>query len=190
MRALREGARAIRAVRAGFHNLYGPGVEKRWFFDPKLSGGGALIDLGVHLLDLLLWLLKPAAVELSDARLQWPPVQSAEQLEQPPVESAARLRLQCDDVPVEVDVSWSAPRPHTEIALELETSTGVWRWENVDGSFFRFRTRRDGHMLLERETSLRSDTLRAFEHALHAGDAPPIDVRVYGLLEQAYQQAL
>ncbi|QQR38035.1 Gfo/Idh/MocA family protein [Devosia rhizoryzae] len=36
-----------------FHNAYGP--DKPWFFDKALSGGGCVMDLGVHLVDLALW---------------------------------------------------------------------------------------------------------------------------------------
>jgi predicted dehydrogenase len=36
-----------------FHNAYGP--DKDWFYDPQLSGGGCLMDLGSHLVDLALW---------------------------------------------------------------------------------------------------------------------------------------
>lgn len=45
----------IYAVDLVFHNAYGP--DKAWFYDRRLSGGGALIDLGVHLVDLALWML-------------------------------------------------------------------------------------------------------------------------------------
>jgi predicted dehydrogenase len=38
-----------------FHNAYGP--DKPWFYDRKLSGGGCVMDLGVHLVDLALWAL-------------------------------------------------------------------------------------------------------------------------------------
>lgn len=38
-----------------FHNAYGP--DKAWFYDPVLSGGGCVTDLGIHLVDLLLWTL-------------------------------------------------------------------------------------------------------------------------------------
>src|SRR4051812_45735358 len=43
----------IFAVDLIFHNAYGP--DKAWFYDCKLSGGGCVIDLGIHLVDLALW---------------------------------------------------------------------------------------------------------------------------------------
>jgi len=40
------------AVDAKFHNGYGP--DKPWFYDFSLAGGGCVLDLGSHLLDLAL----------------------------------------------------------------------------------------------------------------------------------------
>jgi predicted dehydrogenase len=37
-----------------FHNAYGP--AKPWAYNPELSGGGCVIDLGIHLVDMLLLL--------------------------------------------------------------------------------------------------------------------------------------
>lgn len=66
--AIREGALGdIFAVDLTFHNAYGPG--KPWFFDRTQSGGGCVIDLGVHLVDLVLWLLGFPVVEAVSARL-------------------------------------------------------------------------------------------------------------------------
>src|SRR3954452_20594949 len=45
----------IFAVQATFHNSYGP--DKAWFYRRSLSGGGCLLDLGIHLVDLALWTL-------------------------------------------------------------------------------------------------------------------------------------
>jgi predicted dehydrogenase len=45
----------VHAIELVFHNAYGP--DKPWFQDPELSGGGCVIDLGIHLVDLLLWTL-------------------------------------------------------------------------------------------------------------------------------------
>lgn len=44
-----------------FHNAYGP--DKEWFYNPLLSGGGCLIDLGVHCIDLAMWVLGFPAVK-------------------------------------------------------------------------------------------------------------------------------
>ncbi|MDB4948180.1 MAG: gfo [Gemmatimonadetes bacterium] len=60
MRAVRERVRAgalghVYAADLVFHNAYGP--DKPWFYDPALSGGGCVMDLGVHLVDLALWVM-------------------------------------------------------------------------------------------------------------------------------------
>ena len=68
--ALREQLPTIGDVYAAelvFHNAYGP--DKAWFRDPALSGGGCVIDLGTHLVDLALHLLGPVDVEDVSARL-------------------------------------------------------------------------------------------------------------------------
>ena len=65
---IRTGALGhVYAVNLVFHNAYGP--DKPWFYDPRLSGGGCVIDLGIHLVDLALWSLDfPAVLDVS-ARL-------------------------------------------------------------------------------------------------------------------------
>jgi len=104
-----------------------------------------------------------------------------------PVERAAELQLMLDQVEFQVAVSWNAPLSMSEIGIEIETATGVLRWENVDGSFFHFRSRHEDRVLLDRETTLRQDTLRAFAAALgEPHRSPAIDTRVYDILDRAY----
>ena len=50
-----------------FHNAYGP--DKPWFYERALSGGGCVMDLGVHLADLALFLLGYPEVEHVSSRL-------------------------------------------------------------------------------------------------------------------------
>jgi predicted dehydrogenase len=72
MRRIREIVRSgelgrVYAVDLVFHNAYGP--DKPWFYDPALSGGGCVVDLGVHLVDLALWALDFPEVAGVSARL-------------------------------------------------------------------------------------------------------------------------
>jgi predicted dehydrogenase len=48
-----------------------PGWAKSdWFYDPELAGGGAMLDMGIHAIDLCLWLFGPvAAVQAKAATL-------------------------------------------------------------------------------------------------------------------------
>jgi predicted dehydrogenase len=175
-KAVRE-AGAIHRVTAAFHNIYGPG--KAWFFDRSLSGGGALVDLGVHLIDLALGLVAPQSACIAKARLGFDRGYAVEDL--------ANVEMQLDAIPFRLDVSWQAQQPLTDIFLRLECESATVEWRNVEGSFFHFRTERDGVCLLDRETTLRSDTLRAFEQALAGRRSEVPDVRVYRLLEEAYR---
>ncbi|HSP79312.1 MAG TPA: Gfo/Idh/MocA family oxidoreductase [Myxococcaceae bacterium] len=55
------------AMELVFHNAYGP--DKPWFYEPKLSGGGCVMDLGIHLVDLALWVLDFPEVKGVESRL-------------------------------------------------------------------------------------------------------------------------
>jgi predicted dehydrogenase len=117
-----------------FHNAYGP--QSAWFWDPKQSGGGCLIDLGVHLVDLALWLFDfPEVVDaratlLRDGR----PVAEGE------VENWATGELElANGVRVRIACSWNlnAGRDAVIEASFYGTAGGA-QMRNVDGSFFDF----------------------------------------------------
>jgi predicted dehydrogenase len=167
----------VRSVSAVFRNVHAPSADRGWFLNPDLSGGGALIDMGVHLLDVLLWVFQPRSAALQRATLDRRPEFA--------VELDGRLELSLDDVPVRLHVCWNWPKT-TEIGVVIDGERAQLRWDNVDGSFNHFKTRLDGHLLLDREIALRENTLRVFASALASGSAPAVDTRVYDLLDQAY----
>jgi predicted dehydrogenase len=57
----------IYAADLTFHNAYGP--DKAWFYDLQQSGGGCVMDLGIHLLDLALLVLDYPRVCAVSSRL-------------------------------------------------------------------------------------------------------------------------
>ncbi len=57
----------IFAVDLKFHNAYGP--DKPWFYDLNLSGGGCVLDLGIHLIDLMLLALNFPEVNKVESKL-------------------------------------------------------------------------------------------------------------------------
>jgi predicted dehydrogenase len=122
------------AAELTFHNAYGPG--KPWFRDPDLSGGGCLIDLGIHLVDLALWTLGTSYLRLSAAQVVGEPV------EHHACVLLDRVVLTC---------SWDlhAGRDAVIEASFYCTGGGV-SVTNVDGSFYDFRC--DRFRGTERET--------------------------------------
>jgi predicted dehydrogenase len=126
----------VQAAELVFHNAYGP--DKAWFYDPALAGGGCVMDLGVHLVDLALWALDFPAVRAADARL----LAAGEPL--PPgaglVEDYAVATLDLDGgAIVRLACSWRlhAGRDAVISAAFYGTEGGA-ALHNVDGSFYDF----------------------------------------------------
>lgn len=117
----------VYAVDLAFHNAYGP--DKPWTGDPALSGGGCVIDLGIHLVDLALWMLGFPEVPEVTSVLRGEPLEdhAAAQLE---LQSGAAVRLAC---------SW---RLHAGRDCVFEASfygtRGGASIRNVGGSFYDF----------------------------------------------------
>jgi predicted dehydrogenase len=119
-----------------FHNAYGP--DKSWFYDVAQAGGGCVIDLGIHLVDLALWLLGFPRVEGVASRLfsGGRPLEAGERvgedyaLADVRLDGGAMVRLAC---------SWRAHAGRDcEISATFYGTDGAVSLRNVDGSFYDF----------------------------------------------------
>jgi predicted dehydrogenase len=121
----------IFAVDLVFHNAYGP--DAAWVYDKAAAGGGCVIDLDVHLVDLALWLLDFPRVDAVTSQLY----AGGEPAEDHQVEdyAAVQLRLAGDTV-VRLTCSWriSAGRDCLIEAQLFGTGGGI-AMKNVNGSF-------------------------------------------------------
>jgi predicted dehydrogenase len=152
MGAIRERIRSgelgqVFAADLTFHNAYGP--QSAWFWDPKLSGGGCLIDLGVHLVDLALWMFDFPEVEHAGATLlcDGHPVRAGEVEDY----TIAQFGL-ANGVNVRVACSWNLNAGHDAvIEASFYGTEGGAQMRNENGSFFDFTAEllkgRDAHRI-------------------------------------------
>jgi predicted dehydrogenase len=130
----------IYAVDLVFYNAYGP--DKPWFYDPVRSGGGCVIDLGIHLADLALWALEPSGVRKVTSHL----FAKGAPLRQPTdvVEDFALAELELSDgTIVRLACSWNLPAGcDAMIQASFFGTKGGAMLSNVDGSFYDFRADR------------------------------------------------
>lgn len=131
---VRSGALGqVFAVDLVFHNAYGP--DKPWFYDPVQSGGGCVIDLGVHLVDLALWTLGFPAVDEVAASLR----AKGQPLGPDQVEDYATAAFRAGDTDVRLACSWQVHAgADAEIAAVFYGTEGGAALRNVDGSFYDF----------------------------------------------------
>jgi len=139
MKRVRERVRSgglgeIYAADLLFHNAYGP--DKSWFYDRALSGGGCVMDLGVHLIDLALWVLDyPEITSVSSHLLSGGKPLGDGQVEdyaaaQIELEGGRSVRLAC---------SWRLPAGREAvISAAFYGTSGGAALRNVGGSFYDF----------------------------------------------------
>jgi predicted dehydrogenase len=119
-----------------FHNAYGP--DKAWFYNPALSGGGCVIDLGIHLVDLALWTLGFPAVRGVTARRFAGGVAVDTQTDAVEDYAVATLDLEGGTV-ARLACSWNLSAGcDAVIRAEFFGTRGSAALENVDGSFYDF----------------------------------------------------
>ncbi len=127
------------AVDLVFHNAYGP--DKPWFYHRAQSGGGCIMDLGVHLVDLALWSLDFPEVEQVSARLYagGKPMASLDAVE----DYAVAELLLATGVSVRLACSWRLHAGQDAVigASFYGTDGGV-ALRNVGGSFYDFEALR------------------------------------------------
>jgi predicted dehydrogenase len=127
----------VYAVNLAFHNAYGP--DKAWFDDARLSGGGCVMDLGIHLVDLALWVLGWPGVDrvTSSLRARGRGVRgrSTGTVED---HAAAHLEL-TSGASVQLACSWRLPAGQDCLVEAAFYGTeGGAALRNVNGSFYDF----------------------------------------------------
>ncbi|MFL6796372.1 MAG: Gfo/Idh/MocA family protein [Xanthobacteraceae bacterium] len=126
----------IFAVDLTFHNAYGP--DKPWFYDWKLSGGGCVMDLGVHLVDLALWTLDFPPVEEVSSTLFAAGERLVADVDRVEDCAFATLTL-AGGTTVRLACSWRLHAGRDAvIAAAFHGTKGGAELSNVDGSFFDF----------------------------------------------------
>jgi predicted dehydrogenase len=117
-----------------FHNAYGPG--NAWFYDPKSSGGGCLIDLGVHLVDLALWLFDfPEVTTVRGRTLKEGRAPGSDEVED---FALGEIEL-ANGVTVRIACSWNlSAGQDAEIRASFYGTRGGAEMRNENGSFFDF----------------------------------------------------
>jgi predicted dehydrogenase len=133
------GIGQVYAVDLTFHNAYGP--DKAWFYDVRQAGGGCVMDLAIHLVDLASWVLGFPELRVLAARLSagGQPVAGREVAE----DHASTLLAVPGGPTVQLGCSWRLPAGRDcVIEASFYGTEGGVALRNVNGSFYDFTVER------------------------------------------------
>lgn len=198
-------------VEAAYVRRRGIPARGSWFTSEAIAGGGALVDIGVHAVDLALYFLGfPDVTEVSGvtrsnfgARDDYAFVDTWGEDGGPEgfdVEDSASAFLRCaNGATVSLEVAWAANRPDSD-TYYLRGTDGGARLDrgNEELTLYDASTGGDNHLLdadvETRRTNPHQDEQRAFLSAVRAGEAPGTNtvdegVAVQRVLDAIYRSA-
>lgn len=185
----------IYGIQLTFHNAYGP--DKAWYYDRNLSGGGCLIDLGIHLVDMLFWIFdEPEVTDLSSRLYHKGTMLRTESQTEDYVASQFVLN---DEMTVQLSCSWNLPAGKDAIIeSHFYGDQGAVSFRNVDGSFYDFMAEKYSgtttQILVDPPDDWQGRAAVKWTERLVEGNRFNPDaeeyVKVAGVLDQIYQQGL
>lgn len=125
------GARAV-YMHAGPDEAWGS--SSQWFWDEKMAGGGALLDMGIHIIDAIRWIIGRPVIEVSAMTSRQLKPTFADDM------SFALLRFE-GDVIASVQAAWSArPSSDRELVIHGEEGNIAMGRSSRDPLVFNLRT--------------------------------------------------
>ena len=126
----------IYAVDLVFHNAYGP--DKEWFYDIKRSGGGCVMDLGIHLVDMALWTLDFPKIKDVRSHL-FHKGQKLDSFEEHVEDFASVAMTSEKEQVINLECSWHVSAgKDAVIEAKFYGTKGGAAFKNVNGSFYDF----------------------------------------------------
>lgn len=132
-----DGIGKIYGINLTFHNAYGP--DKDWYKNPKYSGGGCFMDLGIHLVDLLFWLFDDPVLTHQSAQFFH---QGTADFDRNKVveDYAVAQCIMNNETAVQLACSWFLPAGKDAIIeAAFYGEKGGLSFKNINGSFYDFK---------------------------------------------------
>jgi predicted dehydrogenase len=128
----------VYAIHLAFHTAHLP--DKPWYYQPELSGGGCLMDFGVHLIDILLWIFPSIEINeiASTLYAQGRPISDSKKQ----VEDYAVCHLTANTgLVAQISCSWNTHiGKDSVIEFNFYGSKGGATFRNVNGSYYDFKS--------------------------------------------------